>query len=521
VSAQNAWLQFAVQVAIGTIAGGFSDTVAVWMLFRPRRKVLWFQGAIPKNQVRLAKSVGKTVGERLLTPHDLLEEIKRSGLKDALDDRLIALLTELLETERGPLRDMLSESSRPSVEGTLNEAADAIAGRIAAHLATPPFADQVRRFIGRARAEIDQRPVSQLLTDERRAELADRTAAWAEEFAASPDLESLVRGQLSQHLGTLLASDAPVLERVPPAVARTVEGAVAAYLPMAVSGVGSMLQHPAARERIRVALHELFQRFVADLQFYERVIARLIVTERTFDKVIDSLERDGVEQLAALLDDPTVRDEITRSVEEAIARFLHQPAAAVVGGAGSERAAELERALGDYLLRVLRAEGTRTFLVGGVTRLLERVQARTWGDLLGLVDDELLSDWIVGAVASPRAKEIIHDAARQAVNRLMERPIGRIGRWLPPDAAPRFARIISPAIWNWIEAQVPTVVDRLHVQEMVERKVLTFDQDRLEQLIRGVIDRELRLIIRTGYVLGGLIAVVLFGLTHLAGLAGL
>jgi hypothetical protein len=33
-----------------------------------------------------------------------------------------------------------------------------------------------------------------------------------------------------------------------------------------------------------------------------------------------------------------------------------------------------------------------------------------------------------------------------------------------------------------------------------------------------VIDRELKLIVRTGYVLGGLIAVVLFGLTRLIGL---
>ncbi|HXB26361.1 MAG TPA: DUF445 family protein [Gemmatimonadaceae bacterium] len=519
--AQNAWLQFAVQVAIGTIAGGFSDTVAVWMLFRPRRKILGFQGAIPKNQVRLAKSVGKTVGERLLTPHDLLEEIKRSGLKDALDERLTAFLNDLLETERGPLRDMLSESSRPHVEEALSEAADAIADRIAGHVGSPAFADQARRFIERARAELDQRPVSQVLTDERRAELAERTAVWAEEFAASSDLETLVRGQLAQHLGTLLASDAPVMERVPAAVVRTVEGAVAAYLPMAVSGVGTMLQHPAARERIRSALHELFQRFVGDLQFYERVIARLIVTERTFDKVMDSIERDGVEQLATLLDDPTVRDEIARSVEEAITRFLHQPAAAVVGGAGSERAAALERAVGDYLLRVLRAEGTRRFLVDGVTRLLERVQARTWGELLGLVDDEMIAEWVVRAAASPRASDIIHDAAQQAVNRILERPIGKLGRWLPADAPARFARIMSPAIWNWIESQIPAVVERLHVQEMVERKVLNFDQDRLEQLIRGVIDRELRLIVRTGYVLGGLIAVALFGLTHLLGLAGL
>jgi len=68
VTLHNPWVEFAVQVAIGTIAGGFSDTVAVWMLFRPRQKRFGFQGAIPKNQPRLARSIGRTVGERLLTP---------------------------------------------------------------------------------------------------------------------------------------------------------------------------------------------------------------------------------------------------------------------------------------------------------------------------------------------------------------------------------------------------------------------------------------------------------------------
>ena len=85
MTVHNPWLEFAIQVAIGTIAGGFSDTVAVWMLFRPRRQRFGFQGAIPKNQPRLAKSIGRTVGERLLTPHDLMEEIARSGLRDALE----------------------------------------------------------------------------------------------------------------------------------------------------------------------------------------------------------------------------------------------------------------------------------------------------------------------------------------------------------------------------------------------------------------------------------------------------
>jgi uncharacterized membrane protein YheB (UPF0754 family) len=516
VPLENPWLQFGIQVAIGTIAGGFSDTVAVWMLFRPRRRILWFQGAIPKNQARLARSVGKTVGERLLTPHDLLAEIKQSGLRDALDERLELMLMQLLDVERGALRDLLSPEAADDATDALAATAEAIADRVIGYTASPEFVEQVRRTVARTRAEFADRPLATLLTEERRGELAARAAAWAESFAASPDLERIVREQLATHAGAILASDTPLLDRVPPAIVRTVEGAIEAYLPLAVGRLGTVLQHPAARERIRAALHELFQRFTDDLLFHERLIAKLLVTERTFDKLIDSLEHDGVEQLSSLLDDPTVRREISTSVQAGVVSFLRQPPAVIVGDV--ERAAALERVAGDYLLRVLRAESTRRFLVEATSRLLDTVQARTWGQLLAAVDDETIAGWVVRAATSGRAETLVRGATRSAAMRLLDRPIGRLGRWVPADTVPRVARLLSPAIWSWIEAQIPALVERLHVQDMVERKILAFDQDRMEELIRGVIARELKLIVRTGYVLGGLIAIVLFGLTRLAGL---
>ncbi len=53
---------------------------------------------------------------------------------------------------------------------------------------------------------------------------------------------------------------------------------------------------------------------------------------------------------------------------------------------------------------------------------------------------------------------------------------------------------------------------------MVERKVMAFSVDRVEEILRSVIQNELNLIITTGFVLGGLIGVCTFGLSKLIGL---
>jgi uncharacterized membrane protein YheB (UPF0754 family) len=60
------WLRAGLTVAFGALAGGVTNKIAVWMLFHPYqpptflgRTVAWLQGAVPKNQLRLASSIGR------------------------------------------------------------------------------------------------------------------------------------------------------------------------------------------------------------------------------------------------------------------------------------------------------------------------------------------------------------------------------------------------------------------------------------------------------------------------------
>ena len=103
-------------IAIGTVAGGVTNAIAVWMLFHPYERKLGLHGAIPKNKVRLAKSIGRTVGEKLLTPKDLLDELHRAGFRETLDTRLAEFIQQALEVERGTLRSLLPAAVLPEVE---------------------------------------------------------------------------------------------------------------------------------------------------------------------------------------------------------------------------------------------------------------------------------------------------------------------------------------------------------------------------------------------------------------------
>src|SRR6266550_8604263 len=315
---ENVWVQLAVHVFVGTVAGGLSDTVAVWMLFNPKQKRFGFQGAIPKNQARMARSLGRTVGERLVTPGDLQKELGRPELRAAFEDRL----------------------------GDVVEA--------------------------------------------------------------------------------IIASREPLIDKVPPAAVTALEGAMSSYLPVAMGKLGTFIGQPTTRIKMREALHGMFNRFVEDLKFHEKVLAKIMMTERKFESALDAIESEGVEQLVDLLDEPMIREEITRTIHDALLTYLQKP-----------------------------------------------------------------------------ISEIIADVASSSKE---------------PDAGRKLAHATAPHIWDWIHAQLPVLVQRLDVQAMVERKVMAFSVDRGEEILRSVINHELRLIIITGYVLGGLIGLGTFGLSRLLGL---
>jgi uncharacterized membrane protein YheB (UPF0754 family) len=299
------------------MAGGLSDTVAVWMLFNPKKKKFGFQGAIPKNQARLAKSLGRTVGERLLTPGDLQTELAR------------------------------------------------------------------------------------------------------------PELLAAFQSRVEDVIANMLTSRDPLIDKVPPAVVTALEGATTAYLPVAMTKLGAFLGQPTTRIKLRTALHSMFNRFVDDMRFHERIFAKLMMTEKKFDSMLDAIETDGVEQVVGLLEEPEIREEISKAIHDAILAYLQKPISDILGDVEAKR---------------------------------------------------------------------------------------------DPEAPARLAASAAPVIWEWIHDQLPELIKKLDVQAMVERKVMAFSVERVEEILRNVIQNELNLIITTGYVLGGLIGVCTFGLQKLLGL---
>lgn len=508
-----------VTVAVGAISGGITNAVAIWMLFHPyeERGVGPFrlQGAIPKNKARLAKSIGRTVGEKLLTPADLSRRLSAPEVRAAFDAALSGFLDDLLERERGPVAELVPLAVAAELETWVDRAARHAADTLADHLSTPAFAAQVEGWLEQLRAEVGDRPLSGLLTPDRREELQGKVGRWLEQFTGGPDLEGALRHFVEVQLERLGQDDQPLVDRLPAGLVGTVESSISDYLPVAIERIGAVLSDPDAKGRIHQALRTAFDRAVRDLLLHERLVAKLVVTDQTFKRLLDGLERDGFERFAETLAAPEMRQQLTRAVNEGLASFLRIPLRDRLAAMGAEKRAALAGTLGDWLVRVARDDTTRRVAERAVERLLDTTERRTWNELLSAVPAARVAAFAAEAAGGEEGRRWVAEAVRGTLRALLQRPLGRPAAWLGPEATARIRAGILDAAWSWTEQQVPGVVAQFNVQEMVEQKVLGFSTARMEEIIRTVTQRELTLIVQLGYVLGAVVGIMAFGINLL------
>ena len=148
------WLRDALTVLFGALAGGVTNRVAITMLFHPYqpprvfgRSIRWLQGAVPKNQSRMARTIGNTVGNTLLTPSDVAAELKDERLREAFQEQLEGLVEGLLEGEKPALVDLLPESAIAEVRRILLTLLDTIHDRVLEALASEEFAADATRIL--------------------------------------------------------------------------------------------------------------------------------------------------------------------------------------------------------------------------------------------------------------------------------------------------------------------------------------------------------------------------------------
>jgi len=508
------WPRAALTVLFGAFAGGITNRIAVWMLFHPYqpprflgRAVSWLQGAVPKNQKRLADSIGRVVGGTLLTPADIASELQE--LEGAFQTRLRELAVELVVGDQPSLADLLPEAAVAEVRGLILHLMAEGREILLEALESPELKADARDLLDQVIEEIRDEPVSSSLDEARVAALRDTVERWLARLLDSDAFERTVRRHLRQAAEHVLRPGRTLEELIPAGLVAALEHAIKDYLPVAMERLGRLLEDPDTRDRVERLVRELLDRFMSDLRFHQRVVAKLIVTQDTVTRVLETLEAEGADRLGEVLREPDVQDAMARNVNDGIVEFLRRPSTAVLGDTDDPPVQAALGSITEWLLRSARDPGSRAFLLDQLEGAVGRLGERTWADVLGLVPTERVAGWVAAGLRSEPGRALFESVTEPVADRILETPIGRVDRFLREDTALRLADTLGPPTWEWVARQVPEVAGRIRIADRISAKIETFPLRQLESLVRDISQRELDLIVRLGYILGAFIGVIL------------
>ena len=271
-------------VGFGAVAGGLTNTVAIWMLFHPyepprigRWRLTLVHGAVPKNQARLAAAIGRTVGGKLLTEDDLARTFSDTQFRRAFDERLGSFLDEALHRERPSIREMIPPAVLPEIESLVAGIVEHALEQMREYLDSARFEEAVHRRADELVQAVGDEPIAGVLTPVREAALTAAIEDWLTDAANSEDFRNALDDYLRRGTERLLQPNRTFEEILPLGLVSSVESAIASYLPLAIERLGKLLEDPKARARLESTLHDLFHRFLSDLKFHQRVVARLVV----------------------------------------------------------------------------------------------------------------------------------------------------------------------------------------------------------------------------------------------------
>jgi uncharacterized membrane protein YheB (UPF0754 family) len=507
------WFQIIFPIVYATAHGYFGAWLAVRMLFRPRKTFkllgipLFPQGMIPRHRDRLAKAIGKAVGEELVSQETIMEELLGKEFLRRKIRGVIQSYTEELLSQNYP---SLIETLPTNLRAPVLEAITSLQFRVAEHidgvLKSEESLSTINGFVERRVDEVLSRRVSSVVDDETFENILGFLEERIRSAIDSPDLEAKVRGFISSRIDDLANTSTPLGEMfTPDAIALLKEKAGEQISPMA-----HHLTEIAAAERTRNQIGSLIKKEVHNyyeaLPFFKKIfVSRDNLLGEVDDLVNESLPRRIEETLKGDFFAQEARNFIDSSIDGALARPLPD----VIGTINPDQLYRLKEQITKAVLALLRGEEMMRQISGYLTDSLAQFRPHSIDSIMRALHPEseeklksMLSRGLLNVVASEDTSKIINSMLATQIDNLLSAPIGRLSDNIAEDRLLAASEGLAEAIIAAIREKLPEAIKEFDVGGVVREKINAYPIEKLESLVLSVAKDHLRKIELFGAILG-------------------
>lgn len=512
---------------IGTLHGFGAAWLAIWMLFHPYKAIklfgitVWPQGMIPRHRERLAQSIGKAVGNELVSQETIFDALFETDFfRLRVEGFVTAYTDDLLATVYPSFIDALPAGARTPVLDTIFSLQYRLAEYIVEMLNSDETRLAIERFINTQVDELLERRLADTVDEDTLAKILPFVAERFHRLVTEPGFEAKVRDFVSGRLDDLAHSGATLAETVTPESVALLKQRIAQQVPPIVHQLADIATAASTRKQIGSLIKREVDEYYQQLSLFKKIF---ISRERVHREVDELVNKTLPKRIEEYLRGEAFEQEAESFLNSTIDKLLARPLNEIIGKIAPE---EFERIKGQIAGRIIElAQGAElsnsvsTYVSDAVARLqpqtlrglLEHLNPNSAEFVKGMLTKGLLS-----LIARDDTAKTINGILTSQVERLLIAPIGKLGDHLPAASVKRTQEALVERITASARERLPAAIADFDVGGLVRKKVSDYPIEKLEALILSVAAHHLKTIelfgAAIGFFIGGMQAVyVWFG----------
>lgn len=486
--------EFIISPIAGSVIGYFTNWLAIKMLFRPYEekrlfgiKIPFTPGLIPKEKHRIAKKVGETVGEHLLSEEALVNALVDEKVLESLnhitanaflylrnnEESIDTILTKILGDHKNTSIEFIEEKFTGFILQKINdkEVLDGITLLIMNH---------IENILNRKLEDI---PIENIIQDD---------------FLQSDVFREWIVREIIEFKDRIQNEERSLSQIIPDTWVVSAKEFIRQYFPSLVSFFIDYMNKPSTQQTLKQILLELIQANLGKLALM------FVDADKIYAKTIHYIEES--------MEKEEKREVLLKQIESFIDYALEKP---LKEWADKIQLAEHINKIEDILNKVL-FYFTREEHIAKLKIMIKEYMRKkdniTILSLINTITPNLIQDvhqWIKEYLRTLIQKEEsakkINLFISKEIKRFLEIPLSHFMKEIGKATEKKLQEIIIHYYKQMITNKSSDIITLLNIPHIVEKQIMDFETDYTEQIILSVVDRELKAITWLGGLLGFII----------------
>lgn len=486
--------EFIISPIAGSVIGYFTNWLAIKMLFRPHEekrlfgiKIPFTPGLIPKEKNRIAKKVGETVGEHLLSEEALVKALVDEKVLESInhmtanaffylrqnEESIDTILTKVLGEYKDKTIDFIEEKLTDFILSKINdeEILDDITSFLMSH---------IENIINR---KIEDIPLENII----QADFLQRHA-----------VREWIAGEIIGFKDRLQNEERTLSQIIPDTWVLTIRELIRNHFPSMASLLIDYMTKPSIQQKLKQILLELIQANVGKLALM--FVDGDKIYEKTIRYIQESVEKEEK------------REEILKQIDSFIDYAMEKP---IKEWADKIQLADHDSKIQDILSKVIfyfTKEDNIAKLKTIIKEYISRKENITVLSLINTIQPNIIQDmrkWIKAYLGDLIQKEEVPKKINLFISKEIKRCLDTsVSRWMKgigKTAEEKVQEIIIQYYKQIITSKSSYIITLLNIPHIVEEQIMNFETEYTEQIILSVVDRELKAITWLGGLLGFII----------------